>query len=434
VVEYFDAHLIGLTATPTKHTLGFFNKNLVMEYGHDRAVVDGVNVDYSVYRIDTAITRGGASIEAGEWAGYRNRRTRALRWELADESATYAAGDLDRRVVARDQIRTVIRTFRDRLFTEIFPGRSTVPKTLVFAKDDSHADDIVQVVREEFGKGNDFAQKITYRTTDGNPEALLMAFRNSMNPRIVVTVDMLATGTDVKTIECVLFMRDVKSRTYFEQMVGRGVRVMDDTAFQDVTPDARSKERFVVVDAVGVTETRFADSTQPLERNPTVPLEKILKSLSYGAVLDDDLASSLAGRLVRLDRQVRPADRERLQALAGGMTLQAIASGIVDALDPDRREEAGDGAPELLRQALLPLADSRGEPQGMGTVADGDLHEARTRRAARALVDAATAHNSDLIMMGSRGLGNLRASKLCLGPKRSAESSRGRPSGACKCP
>jgi type I restriction enzyme, R subunit len=415
VVEYFDAHLIGLTATPTKHTLAFFDKNLVMEYGHDRAVVDGVNVDYTVYKIRTAITEQGSTIEVGELAGYRNRQTRALRWELADESATYVAGDLDRKVVAKDQIRTVIRTFRDRLFTDIFPGRSTVPKTLIFAKDDSHADDIVQVVREEFGKGNDFAQKITYRTTDGNPENLLAAFRNSMNPRIVVTVDMIATGTDVKPIECVLFMRDVKSRTYFEQMVGRGVRVMDDTDFQSVTPDAKTKERFVVVDAVGVTESRFAESTQPLERNPTVPLEKILKSLSFGADVAPDLASSLASRLVRLDRQIRPEDRERLQALANGTSLHDLAGAIVDALDPDNQEAAASAATaspseedvtrvgrELLRAALLPLADNpelrnellevrRSLEQTIDTVSIDDLIDASYSEEARAQAAVITA-------------------------------------------
>ena len=371
VVEYFDAFLIGLTATPTKHTFAFFNKNLVMEYGHDRAVVDGVNVDYTVYEIRTDITEHGSSIETGEMTGYRNRQTRALRWELADESASYVAGDLDRKVVARDQIRTVIRAFKENLFTEIFPGRTVVPKTLVFAKDDSHADDIVQVVREEFAKGNEFAQKITYRTTDGNPENLLAAFRNSMYPRIVVTVDMIATGTDVKPIECVLFMRDVKSRTYFEQMVGRGVRVMDDTDFQSVTPDATTKDRFVVVDAVGVTRSRFADSTQPLERNPSVPLERILKSVSFGGDLAPDLASSLASRLLRLGRDIRPEEGTRLASLAGGLSLQALASGIVDALDPDRQEAAAsaDGRTptdeelatagrEMLRAALLPLADN----------------------------------------------------------------------------
>jgi type I restriction enzyme R subunit len=90
---------------------------------------------------------------------------------------------------------------RPRICTDLFPGRKTVPKTLIFAKDDSHADDIVQIVREVFGKGNQFATKITYGTRDGKPEDLLQAFRNSMYPRIVVTVDMIATGTDVKPLE-----------------------------------------------------------------------------------------------------------------------------------------------------------------------------------------------------------------------------------------
>ncbi len=189
------------------------------------AVTDGVNVDFTVYRIETAITKQGGVVEAGEWAGFRNRLTRKVRWEAVDEPVSYSAGQLDRAVVAEDQIRTVLATFKDKLFTELFPGRRTVPKTLIFAKDDSHADDIVQIAREVFGKGNDFATKITYRTHDGKAEDLLQAFRNSLNPRIVVTVDMIATGTDVKPLECLLFMRSVKSRTYFEQMLGRGVRI-----------------------------------------------------------------------------------------------------------------------------------------------------------------------------------------------------------------
>ncbi len=246
VLEYFDAHLIGLTATPTKQAFGFFRQNLVMEYSHDMAVADGVNVDFTVYKIETEITRAGSAIETGEFAGYRDRQTRKVRWEAVDEPVEYTAAQLDRAVVAQDQIRTVIQTFKDKLFTELFPGRTTVPKTLIFAKDDSHADDIVQIVREVFGKGNEFATKITYRPKDGKAEDLLQAFRNSMYPRIVVTVDMIATGTDVKPLECLVFMRSVKSRTYFEQMLGRGVRVIDDTEFQSVTDDAKRKDRFIV--------------------------------------------------------------------------------------------------------------------------------------------------------------------------------------------
>ena len=171
VLDYFDAFLIGLTATPSKQTFGFFNQNLVMEYNHRQAVVDGINVDYDVYRIETEITGHGGVIEAGYKVDRRDRLTRKVRWKELEDDLTYAPSQLDRAVVAVDQIRTVIQTFRDRINTEIFPGREHVPKTIIFAKDDSHADDIVNIVREEFAKGNDFCQKITYRTTGAPPRS-----------------------------------------------------------------------------------------------------------------------------------------------------------------------------------------------------------------------------------------------------------------------
>ena len=202
VLEYFDAHIIGLTATPSKQTFGFFNQNLVMEYNHEEAVADGVNVDFDVYRISTAISERGSVVESGFFVDKRDRQSRRVRWERLDEDFTYGANQLDRDVVAPDQIRTIIRTFRDKFPTEIFPGRTDVPKTLIFAKDDSHADDIVQIVRDEFARGNDFCEKITYRTgtarivnDDGSvvyknsgvkAEDLLSSFRNSYNPRIGV--------------------------------------------------------------------------------------------------------------------------------------------------------------------------------------------------------------------------------------------------------
>jgi len=373
VLEYFDAHLIGLTATPTKQTFGFFRQNLVMEYSHDMAVTDGVNVDFTVYKIETAITRAGSTIEAGEFAGFRDRQTRRIRWDAVDEPIEYTAGQLDRAVVAEDQIRTVIQTFRDKLFTELFPGRKTVPKTLIFAKDDSHADDIVQMVREVFGKGNQFATKITYRTRDGKPEDLLQAFRNSMYPRIVVTVDMIATGTDVKPLECLVFMRSVKSRTYFEQMLGRGVRVINDTEFQAVTDDAKSKDRFIVVDAVGVMDTPLAETVQPLERKPAQSLKDLFKQVAFGSK-DPQVASSIAGRLARLDKHLTRDDRDVLAGLAGGIDLGTISRGLVDALDPDQQiaaaEAAGQSADDqaavaatasaMLTHALEPLATNPG--------------------------------------------------------------------------
>lgn len=186
VLEYFDAYVIGLTATPSKQTFGFFNQNLVMEYGHEQAVADGVNVNYDVYRIRTRVSEGGGKVESGYYVDMRDKQTRKVRWEQLDEEFTYDPTQLDREVVAVDQIRTHVRAFRDKLFTEIFPGRTEVPKTLIFAKDDSHAEDIVKIVREEFAKGNEFAQKITYRTTGAKAEDLIASFRNSYHPRIAV--------------------------------------------------------------------------------------------------------------------------------------------------------------------------------------------------------------------------------------------------------
>ncbi|HLH67105.1 MAG TPA: type I restriction-modification enzyme R subunit C-terminal domain-containing protein [Solirubrobacteraceae bacterium] len=351
VLEYFDAFVVGLTATPNKQAFGFFNQNLVMEYTHEEAVADQVNVDFDVYRIRTKITERGSTIDAGLVTPFRDRQTRRLRWETLEDEVAYDADALDRRVVAKDQIRTVVRAFKELLFTEIFPGRSEVPKTLIFAKDDSHADDIVQIVREEFGKGDDFAVKISYRSTGRTPDEMIAEFRNSYNPRIAVTVDMIATGTDVRPLECVFFMRAVKSRTYFEQMKGRGVRVIDEADFRSVTPDARAKDRFVIVDAVGVTESDLSD-TQPLDRQPTVPLERLLKQLSFGS-RDPDLVSTVAGRIARLDRQLTKRDREELEELAG-MPLRDLTHALVEAVAA--ATERPDQAKQLLDAAVEPLA------------------------------------------------------------------------------
>jgi type I restriction enzyme R subunit len=337
VLEYFDAFLVGLTATPAKHTFGFFDQNLVMEYGHEQAVADGVNVDFEVYKIRTRITAQGSTIEAeaGTMVGYRHRQSRRMRWEAPDEDIAYGAEALDRAVVARDQIRLVVRTFRDRLFTEIFPGRREVPKTLIFAKDDSHAEDIVEIVREEFGRGNAFCQKITYKTTGKKPRDLIQDFRISYEPRIAVTVDMIATGTDIRPVEVVVFLRSVKSRVLFEQMKGRGVRVIDPTELRAVTPDAQAKTHFVIVDCVGITETPLPD-TYPLERQKGVPFKALLEHVAMGGS-DPEVLSSLASRLARLAKECGPDEDARIRDVSGGTGLTQMAHAIVDALDPDRQ-------------------------------------------------------------------------------------------------
>jgi type I restriction enzyme R subunit len=337
VLEYFDAFIIGLTATPSKQTLGFFDQNLVMEYSHERAVADGVNVGYDVYRIKTEITDKGSKVDAGYFIDKRDKLTREVRWQQLNEDLEYAPVQLDRDVVALDQIRTVIKTFKDNLFTEIFPGRREVPKTLIFAKDDSHAEDIVHIVRQEFGKGNDFCKKITYKTTGDKPEDLIASFRNSYNPRIAVTVDMIATGTDIKPLECLIFMRDVKALGYFEQMKGRGTRTIQSTDFKAVTPDASNKTHFVIIDAVGVCERDKTDS-RPLERKRNIPFDKLLQLVALGNK-DEDILSTLAGRLSRLDRQVDDKDREEIETSSGGKPLKEIINNLLDAIDPDKKIE-----------------------------------------------------------------------------------------------
>jgi type I restriction enzyme R subunit len=396
VLDYFDASLIGLTATPSKQTFGFFQQNLVMEYSHEEAVADDVNVGCDIYRINTAITQGGSKVEAGFFVDKRERQTRKVRWEQLDQPLVYDAAALDSDVVAPDQIRTVLITFRDKVFTDMFPGRTNLPKTLIFAKDDTHADDIVNICREVFGKGNDFCQKITYRTgftrivekqtqADGkevekitwqrNKKSVtgkdtLSAFRNSYFPRIAVTVDMIATGTDIKPLEIVFFMRSVASKNFFEQMKGRGVRVVSDTEMEQVNPGIKRKTRYVIVDAVGVCE-RVQTESRPLEKKPTVSFEKLLDAAALGTT-EVAAVESLAGRLIRLERRFDAEVGAEVVQTAKGQTLSQISKGMLSAIDPDEiQSQAKQGKGEYveptekeirevretrIKQALAPLA------------------------------------------------------------------------------
>jgi type I restriction enzyme, R subunit len=374
VLLYFDSFIVGLTATPAGKTIGFFNQNLVVQYGHDEAVTDGVNVDFDVYRIRTRITEQGATIAAGETGVYvdkRHKLTRRERLEFLNQDLTYNSNQLDRDVVAESQIRTVLQQFRDKVLPDAFPGRHEVPKTLIFAKDDSHADDIVRVAREVFAEGNEFCQKITYRTgftkvaktvknDDGtesevtewvktanlSPDEILANFRNSFYPRIAVTVDMISTGTDVKPIECVFFMRNVKSAGFFEQMKGRGVRVISPDKLRTVTPSARVKDRFIIVDAVGVCEEDKTDS-KTLNRQPSATLEQLLNYVAQGGT-DADALTTLAGRLARLQRDFSADQLGELKELAGGKSFADLAHDLLNSCDPDAQADAAKKLPGVI--------------------------------------------------------------------------------------
>ena len=330
VLEYFDSFIIGLTATPDKRTFAFFNENVVSEYPREQAIIDGVNVGEDIFLIETNIGKNTTHIMK-QMIEVRSRLSREKRWKQLDEDVDYTPSQLDRDIVNPSQIRTVIRTFKENVFTSLFPRRKEVPKTLIFAKTDSHADDIIQIVREEFGEGNEFCKKITYSAD--NPESVLSSFRNDYYPRIAVTVDMIATGTDVKPIECLIFMRDVRSKNYFEQMKGRGTRTLSKDDLQKVTPSATdNKDHFVIVDAVGVTKSKKSD-TRTLERKPSVSMRELMMNVALGDKSEDTL-TSLANRVIRLNSQMTPSEKKEFVEKVGD-SAGKIAEKLLNAFDED---------------------------------------------------------------------------------------------------
>lgn len=342
VLDYFDAFQIGLTATPDSRTFAYFNENVVSEYSREQAIIDGVNVGEDEYIIETKITKSGAQIaKTNRIIRKRQRLTRKQRWESIDEDIVYEANELDRNVVNPSQIRHIIKEFKRVVETEIFPDRKEFPKTLIFAKSDSHADDIIKIIREEFNEGNEFCRKITYKKEsddDLSPNDKINEFRHGYKFRIAVTVDMIATGTDVKAIECLLFMRDVKSKNYYEQMKGRGTRTISLDEFQKVSPSATTnKDRFILFDAVGVTKSEKSEG-RTLDRKPSVPLKDLLTKVALGE-RDEDTLTTVAGRLNRLEVILTNKEKEEIKTLTGGVELKDIVTNILNAYDLDYLDE-----------------------------------------------------------------------------------------------
>ncbi len=358
VLDYFDVFQIGLTATPDNRTFGYFNQNLVSDYGYEKAVIDGVLVPYNVFTIETEITKNGSVLKSfGEPVDRRERLTRKRFWEHLDEDVEYSGKQLDNDVVNLSTIRTIIRATKDNL-PAMFPDRFAsppalskgegaidpynngfeVPKMLIFAKTDSHAEDIIDIVREEFGEENKFCKKITYRSEE-DPKSVLQQFRNDYYPRIAVTVDMIATGTDIRPLEVLLFMRDVKSRSYYEQMKGRGTRTCTVEELKAKgTPTAKySKDHFVIIDAIGVEQSQKTDS-RPLEKAPGVSLKDVLQSVAMGNT-SEDMLTTLANRLIRLDKQLSEKDKAKFAENANGQTINHVVKQLLQAYDPDANQQ-----------------------------------------------------------------------------------------------
>jgi type I restriction enzyme R subunit len=351
VLDYFDAFQIGLTATPDNRTFGYFNQNLVSDYGYEKAVIDGVLVPYNVFTVETKITKEGSRIGLGEKVDKRERLTRRKFWETVDEDIEYSGKQLDRDIVNPSTIRTIIRAIRENV-PSMFPdrwasppalsereGAFEIPKTLIFAKTDSHAEDIIEIVREEFGEENKFCKKITYKS-DEDPKSVLSQFRNEYYPRIAVTVDMVATGTDIRPLEMLVFMRDVKSRSYYEQMKGRGTRTCSLEQLKATgTPTAKfTKDHFVIIDAIGVESSKKTDS-RPLEKKPGMSLKDLLQNVAMGNT-DEEIVSSLANRLIRLDKQIDETEKATFSEHANGHSIHHVVQQLLNAHDPDTIKNA----------------------------------------------------------------------------------------------
>ena len=340
VLDYFDAFLIGLTATPSMDTYAFFNQNVVSEYTHEQAVIDDVNVgSLGTYYIETDVTKNGGKIYAVERQfEVRDKRTRKQRWIEEDcDVKEYVANELDEKVINKSQIRTVMMAFRDSWKKwEYFCMREELPKTLIFAKNDSHADDIVAIAKEVFGEGDDFCKKITYKSNEED-DSLLYKFRNEYNPRIAVTVNKIATGTDVKAIEILVFMRDIRSENYYEQMLGRARRTMSEDELRQCSPTAKSQKLgYVVVDAVGVTKSEKVKGGGKCggETKPYVSFKNLLNAVAQGDCTDETL-TSLGTRLEHLYKVLNNTEKEQFKKVSGGIDLKELATNLKKVYDVD---------------------------------------------------------------------------------------------------
>lgn len=364
VLEYFDtARLVGLTATPIPETMAFFNNNRIVNYTLEKSIVDGVNVDCRVYRIKTQVTETGGAILEGEKFKEETRYTGEVKTVSSKETKTYTNKELNRSIINPAQIKLILSTYRDVVYTELFndpqrePNMDYLPKTLIFALNEAHATNIVQIAKEVFGRTDDrFVQKITYSA--GDSIELIRQFRNDKDFRIAVTCTLVATGTDVKPLEVVMFMRDVESLPLYIQMKGRGVRTIGDEQLRNVTPNAFSKDCFYLVDAVGVTEHEMTIPTATDE--PTtkiITLKELLERISHGYIPDEYL-KRLAATLARIYNKADDSQRKEFTRLSRD-DMKELSARIYDALEKGTLPPfVSTEKPNLERKGLVsPLAN-----------------------------------------------------------------------------
>jgi type I restriction enzyme, R subunit len=326
VLDHFDGIKIGLTATPAAHTKAYF-EDLVYTYSYHQAIGEGYLVDYDPVAIESQVTLEGTFLRPGEAVALQDRETGAIRYEELEDERELPPSDIDTQWAAPDRDRKVVAE----IVTQLLRREQECghfPKTLVFAHNDlphiSHADRLVELLRDALGRGDAFVQKITGSPTVDRPLQRIREFRNRPAPGVVVTVDMLSTGVDIPSLEAIVFLRPVRSRILFDQMMGRGTRRCDEI----------NKSAFVVFDAVGVLPYFAAASAFVEEAAPTK------ESRPITAIIDDIYNNRdrsyntrvLARRLQRVAREISGEGRESIARFIPDGDIEAFATDLADAL------------------------------------------------------------------------------------------------------
>lgn len=338
VLDHFDAVKVGLTATPAAHTTGYF-KEIAYRYPYEQAVQDGYLVDYDAVKIASGVRLQGITLQEGEEVEQVDPQTGAQQLDLLEDERHFEVADVERDITAPDSNLKIMQEFaKYALEQEEDLGR--FPKTLIFADNDiphtSHADQLVNICRDLFGRGDAFVQKITGSATVDRPLTRIKEFRNRPEPHIVVTVDMLSTGVDIPAIENIVFLRPVKSRILFEQMLGRGTRLCKNFPNGLGTPP---KTHFTVFDCFdGTLLEAFKNSTgitQVPPTNPTRTIEEIINAINNNFDVEYN-TRCLVKRFQRIAKNITAEGRQMFAEYLLDGDISAFAKKLPDMLSEDR--------------------------------------------------------------------------------------------------
>ena len=349
VIEYFDAVKIALTATPALHTTQIFGKP-VFKYTYREAVIEGYLVDYDApHKIKTQFNTEGIKYNKGETLALYDPVTHEItNSEVLQDEMNFDVEKFNKQIITPSFNRTVL----EEIARDIDPEDVMQGKTLIYAVDDEHADLIVKILKEiytNYGIDNDAIMKITGSVAGGNKRKVQEAikrFKNERFPSIAVTVDLLTTGIDVPEITTLVFMRRVKSRILFEQMLGRATRLCPKI----------NKTHFEIYDPVGVYDSlEEVNTMQPVSADPKTTFAQLLDGLE---VLEDEAhiknaVAQIIAKLQRVKRRLTKEEVNEFKDLAAGLTVEGFIQKIESLPAAEARNTL------LMEASLLEMLDDK---------------------------------------------------------------------------